>query len=248
MNHREEITAELKQIDPSMAQWPFHMPYRLPAGYFEAATEKFLESASLGLHIEKNKGYQVPGVYFDQLAGNIMAAIRRQEVEQELDDLAPLLNNVSREMPYSHISLPEFNMEAIMGQAAANQIPVIKMPVRKTRKWLQYAAAAVLAGVILTTAFLYNGDNNNAVDEATLASYAQMDVSKEMTMLSEEELNTYLTTTEKLVVTSGERDQYGEDELPDVNEHIQLMSDDELKQYLDESAETSAEAKVDTNS
>jgi hypothetical protein len=75
-----------------------------------------------------------------------------------------------------------------------------------------------------------------------------MDVSKEMTMLSEEELNTYLTTTEKLVVTSGERDQYGEDELPDVNEHIQLMSDDELKQYLDESAETSAEAKVDTNS
>lgn len=67
MNHREEITAELKQIDPSMTQWPFHMPYRVPAGYFNAITEKLLECALIGLHIEKSQCYKVPAGYFDQL-------------------------------------------------------------------------------------------------------------------------------------------------------------------------------------
>lgn len=241
--------AELKQIDPSMVQWPFHMPYRVPAGYFDAVTEKLLEQSSSELVVEKSQAYKIPAGYFDQLPGHILAAIYRLDVEQELEELAPVLNHVSKQMPYTRTTVPEFNMGAIMERAAVSKIPVIQMPVHKTRKWVQYAAAAVVTGVILVTAFLFNGSNSNTADELLAhAEYVQMDVPHEMARVSEEELNTYLATTEKLVVTTGERDQYGEDELPDVNEHIQLMSDDELKQYLDESAESSAEVKADTNS
>lgn len=248
MNHREEITAELKQIDPSMTQWPFHMPYRVPAGYFNAITEKLLECALIGLHIEKSQCYKVPAGYFDQLPDNILRAIRREEVEQELEVLAPVLNRVSKQMPYTTTLMPEFDMEVIMERAAVNEIPVIQMPVSKTRKWMPYAAAAVVTGVILATAFLYNDYNSNAVDTTTIANYAQMDVSQEISKLSEEELNTYLAATEKLVINTGDRDVYGIEVLPEVDEHIEMMSDDELKQYLEESAESSAEAKVDTNS
>ena len=104
---------------------------------------------------------------------------------------------------------------------------------------------AIVAGVLITTAFLYN-ESDHSTGKPTVANYAQMDVSKEITKLTEEELDTYLTTTEKLVVTTADREQYGIDDLLEVDEHIQLTSDDELKQYLNESAEASTEESTDT--
>ena len=248
MQNREAITAELKQIDPVMAQWPFHMPYRVPAGYFDALTEKLLEQASSELMAAKRTVYDVPAGYFNQLPGQVLAAVRKLDVEQELEQLAPILNQVSREMPYTRAEISAIHAEVIMEHAAVAEIPVVQMPVRKTRKWIRYMAAAVTTGIILLTALFYNNRNVKNIDEMNFASYAKMDVSQEITRLSEEELSAYLTATEKLVVTAGDRDQYTEDALPDVNEHIQLMSDDELKQYLNESAESSAEVKNDTNS
>lgn len=245
MNHREEITAELKQIAPSMTQWPFHMPYSVPVGYFDAIADKLLEQASIELVVAKRQTYAVPPGYFDQLHGNILAAIRKQDVAQELEELAPSLNLISKQMPYTKTALPAFNMEAIMERTAMTEIPVIQMPVRKARKWMPYAAAAVVTGVILATAFLYNG---KTTDEANGINYAQVDVSHEMSKLSEEELNTYLAATEKLVINTGDRDVYGVENLPEVDEHIEMSSDDELKQYLDESTESLAEVKADTNS
>lgn len=243
MNHREEITAELKQIDPLMAQWPVQMPYSVPAGYFDAIADKLLEQASIELVVEKSLAYTIPAGYFDQLPGTILAAIHKVEVEQELEELAPSLNLVSKQMPYAKTALPELNMEAMMERAAMDKIPVIQMPVRKVRKWMPYAAAAVVTGVILATAFLYNG---TTADEANSMNYAQVDVSQEMSKLSEEELNTYLAATEKLVINTGDRDVYGVEALPEVDEHIEMSSDDELKQYLDESTESLAEAKTDS--
>jgi len=243
MNHREEITAELKQIDPSMAQWPFHMPYKVPVGYFDTITGKLLEQASLELVVEKSQTYKIPADYFEHLPDRILAAIRKQDVTEELEELAPVLNLVSKQMPYSRTALPEFNVEAVMEQTAMNAIPVIQMPVRKVRKWMQYAAAAVVTGVVLATAFLYNG---KTTDETNSINYAHVDVSQEMSKLSEEELNTYLATTEKLVINTGDRDVYGVETLPEVDEHIEMSSDDELKQYLDESTESSAETKTDS--
>ncbi len=244
MSQREEITAELVQIDPSMASWPYHMPYSLPVGYFDGITEKLLEQSSIGLLVEKSRGYQVPAGYFNQLSARIMAAIHKQEVAHELEEIAPLLNTISRQTPYTPVSLPQFEMEGIMEKAAETAIPVIQMPVRKKNKWMQYAAAAVATGVIVVTAFMYNGrSTNNNID----SNYAQLDVSHEISRLSEEELNTYLASSEKMVINTGDRDVYGIEALPEVDEHIEMSSDDELKQYLDESSEVSGEAKADTN-
>ncbi len=243
MSHREEITAELKQVDPSMAQWPFHMPYSVPVGYFDTITGKLLEQAYLELVVEKSQAYTIPAGYFELLPDRIMVSIRKQDVTQELEELAPVLNLVSKQMPYSRAALPELNMEALMEQTAMSEIPVIQMPVRKTRKWIQYAAAAVVTGVVLATAFLYN---SKTTDEVNSINYAHVDVSQEMSKLSEEELNTYLAATEKLVINTGDRDVYGVEALPEVDEHIEMSSDDELKQYLDESTESLAEAKADS--
>lgn len=245
MRQREEITAELVQIDPSMASWPCHMPYSLPAGYFDGITGTLLERSSIGLMVEKRRGYQVPVGYFNQLSARIMAEIHKQEVANELEEIAPLLNTLSKQTPYTSISLPQIQMEGIMEKAAETAIPVIQMPVRKKHKWMQYAAAAVVTGVIVVTAFMYNGRSaNNNTD----INYAQMDVSHEISRLSEEELNTYLASSEKMVINTGDRDVYGIEALPEVDEHIEMSSDDELKQYLDESSEVSGEAKADTNS
>lgn len=245
MSQREEITAELAQIDPSMSLWPYHMPYSLPFGYFEGITGKLLEQSVVGLMVEKSRGYQVPAGYFNQLSDRIMAAIHKQAVANELEEIAPLLNTISKQMPYTSISLPQFQMEGIMEKAAEAAIPVIQMPVRKKNKWMQYAAAAVATGVIVVTAYMYNSRSEN---NSANINYAQLDVSHEISRLSEEELNTYLATSEKMVINTGDRDVYGIEALPEVDEHIEMSSDDELKQYLDESTEVSGEAKADTNS
>ena len=142
MSHKEEITAELQQIDPLMTQWSFEIPYRVPADYFVALPERILELAITGLPVERKTGYQIPVNYFDHLSENILAFIHQQEVKDELEELAPILNQVTKTMPYSQTRLPIMNMEAIMEQAAVNKIPVIQMPVRKAHKWMQYAAAS----------------------------------------------------------------------------------------------------------
>lgn len=245
MNRSAAIKEELAQMNPVMVQWPFHMPYRVPRGYFENLTEIILEQSLAGLSVHKTRVYDVPDHYFQELPASIMANIRRNEVEEELEEVAPLLHTVSRKMPYSGIAIPSFNMEAVMERAAVNEVPVIQMPVRKSRRWLQYASAAVVTGVIVAAAFIYNG---NTTDATTVEQYAQIDVSQEISKLSEEELNTYLAATEKLVINTGDRDVYGIEALPEVDEHIEMTSDDELKQYLEESAESITETKADTNS
>lgn len=248
MSQREAIKNELKQMGLSLEHLSARIPYRVPEGYFEAFSDLLLDRLAVNVDLSKSKVYQLPDGYFDGLSDSIIAAIRKAEVMEEMESLSPLLNTLSKEMPFQQQASPALNMETIMQKAAVHEIPVVQMKARRPLKWMRLAAAAVVAGLLITTAVLYTSDTNQQSGDSNFADYAQIDVSQEMSKLSEEELNTYLSSSEKLVVAAGYREQYGEDELPDVNEHIQFMSDDELKQYLDESGESVSSETVESNS
>lgn len=234
------------EVSQSLQGLPVDVPYQLPAGYFDELSDKILEYVQTGLLFEKINAYKVPENYFEELSAAILSTIRQQEISDELEEVAPLLNQISKKVPYTISTDATIDIQSIVNSAAQkNEATVIQMPVRKIRKWMQYAAAAVVAGVLLTVGILYTNDNIESIQQST-AAYAQMDIPTEMSKLSEDELSTYLNTTEKLIVTSGERDQISIDELPDIDEHIQLMTDDELKQYLNESTESSSEETVNT--
>lgn len=236
MHNREEITAELTGIVPSAVEWPVTVPYRVPAGYFDHVPGITAEHVASEIPVYRRMAYHVPGDYFITLPGIILQTIRQQEVKEELDEVAPLLNSISKINPYSRPEMAMPDIKSILQQETVAEAKVVAMPQRKQKKWLQYAAAAVIAGVLMTIAVMDN--HSEELNLSNVDQYAQIDVHQEMSRLSEDELSSYLNTAEKLVVSSTDRDSYAMDELPDVNDHIEMMSDDDLNQYLNESAES----------
>jgi len=245
MQKREEITNELTSIVNAAITWPVAVPYRIPVGYFDGLSELIMERVLVDLPGKTNV-YTVPRHYFDQLPEDILRAVRHAEVSEELREVAPFLHTIPKVDPYHAPVMPEVNIQAIMEEGKEfDSGKVIAMPAKRKSLWIRYAAAAVMVGVLVTAAFIYNGKESGT---ETISNYAQINVSDEISKLSEEELNNYLTNAEKLVIATADRESLLIDELPDVNDHLEYMSDDELNEYLQESTESTSTETVDINS
>lgn len=246
MQNREEITIELANIVSSVTTWPVAAPYKVPVGYFDALSEMILERISAGLPTKVNV-FEVPENYFAQLPDAILRAVIHIEVSDELQQVAPFLQSIPKTNPYQTKTAPVLDIQAIMdGKSASASGKLIAMPAVRKNVWMRYAVAAAMIGVLVTATFIYNG--NQATIAVDPDQYAKMDVSNEISKLSEDELTNYLSSAEKLVVATADRESLQIDELPDVNDHLDDMSDDELKQYLQESTEATSTETVDINS
>ncbi len=246
MHNREAISAELTAINASFAHWPVHVPYTVPAGYFEALTELLMEHLVTGLPVKVNV-YTVPENYFEQLPEKLLHAIRHEEVSAELENVAPFLNTLSKKTPYTTATEPFINVRAILHDTATEQPgKLVQMPGKKLSGWMRFAVAAVMIGIVITAAFVFN--TNKGYGTADHINYAQVDISTEISKLSEDELATYLSSAEKLVIATADRESLLINELPDVNDHLEYMSDDELNEYLHESTDVASSATAGTNS
>jgi len=152
MKKRKDIADELQQMVPG-ENWPAETP-----------------------------GYEVPAGYFEQLPGHIMQQIKALEapsVQQELDEIAPLLAQLHKQHPYSvpagyFDALPEQVMAAIPVQDTAK---VVRMPFRKTY-WKWAVAAAITASIAVSTMLFINNNgtgNNMEAQLAAISDQAMMD-------------------------------------------------------------------------
>lgn len=245
MQNRNEITVELAAILTADVVWPVAIPYRVPAGYFNELSDIILDRVRTNLPGKSNV-YTLPDNYFDQLPAHVLQAIRHAEVSDELQEVAPFLSTIPKKDPYHVHELPALDVQTIIQGQQNDSGKIVAMAAPKKHLWMRYAAAAIMTGVLITAAFIYNGSKDVAV--SNVGSYAQIDVSNEISKLSEDELNSYLTSAEKLVTVTADRESLLIDELPDVNDHLDYMSDDELNQYLKESTESASTETVDINS
>ncbi|MBL0881823.1 MAG: hypothetical protein IBJ16_00505 [Chitinophagaceae bacterium] len=246
MQHKEEIRIELTSIVSSAIAWPIAVPYKVPVGYFDALSEMILERIGTRLP-HKVHVFEVPMNYFEQLPDAILQAVRHADVNDELQQIAPFLQSIPKTNPYQRKITPVLDIEAIMDRKAESDSgKVIAMPATRKNLWMRYVAAAVMIGVLVTVAFIYNG--NQSMQLVNTDQYAKMDVSNEISKLSEDELTNYLSSAEKLMIAVADRETLLIDELPDVNDHLDYMSDDELDQYLQESTESASTETVGTNS
>lgn len=238
MDKNEEILSELREISPFLAGLEQVNPYTLPDGYFEALpdriTEKILLTADLQSGLPNN--YQVPHGYFDNLSDKVLSKIKMQEqvneISSELASVAPLLNTISKAPVYR---VPEGYFERELSiQPPKKAAPVFS--IRLAKKWMQYAAAAVVAGVLVTGAFLYTDNSELPVE---YEKYGQIDIPAALDNVSEEELLKYLGNTEHNVIMPSVNVSAAEAELFDMNSSMQTISDEELKQYLKENTELS---------
>lgn len=222
----------MQELSPLVAGISRVNPYQLPAGYFESLPQDLLE----GIRAEqpelgsRQPLFSVPAGYFDNLAASVLARVKQQEltVQQELEELAPLLNTISKEPVYQ---VPEGYFESleltIPLKLAKPSASVFSFS-RRTKRVLQYAVAACTAAVLMFGAYMYSNQ------DSTVISYREaktMDLTEELSELKEEDINNYLNETPLVgyAVNNG-----GED--INVEEILEITSDQEISDYLEETA------------
>jgi len=232
MEHRQEILQELRDISPLIADSQQVNPFTVPQGYFDGLAGSILEKMRIDTLLSNASAntYGIPAGYFERLAGNILSKIQSgsNEIRTELEEVAPLLNTISKQEIYSvpagYFAQTNFAKVARYGKV---------ITLRVARKWTQYAAAAVMAGVLVTGAFIFTDNRTNLDNE----QYQRMDVTSELNKVSDDELVKYVNNPEHAIAAPATTQLASEEELVDVKNNIQQVSDDELKQYLKENAE-----------
>lgn len=244
MEKKAEIRYELIEISPFWADMGQSIPYSLPQGYFQSLPAIVLEKIQDKSALLPNpaNSYTIPENYFTDLPGLILSKIQKQslgvnEVATELAEVAPMLNTISKQQVYA---VPQGYFERTDFVAASRitgrEAKIVNL--KSVRKWMQYAAVAVFAGVLITGAFMFTDNSGNYLE---FEQYKQLDVPAELNKLNEDELVKYLDNNqEHTVLTASEAQSANEEDLFDVKNNIQNLSDEELTQYLKENGETAS--------
>ena len=241
MNESKEILEELQQICPSLVAAQRKQAFRVPADYFDHLSAEIMASieAESVVPVKTAAPYIAPDHYFTTLADNIITTVQAISVEQsdELSSIARVLSGVGKNETY-RVPVGYFGETPAIITAAVLQNKIGKPAVIKNlRRWTQYAAAAVIGGILVTGAFMYTDSKSYLEQEmrskpslnklpATSPSVTNEAV-KEAPVVEEEVIKEDETVKESAKPNEEMR-------LTDFAKKIELLSDDELKKYLEE--------------
>jgi len=217
MKRNPEIGKELETISPAVANLSLRMPFCVPEGYFESLPHQILESVKnetlIGEETTENAifdskpafltPFSVPEGYFEGLSANILSRIKEtnnESITAELNRISPLLAEFERKNPFS---IPENYFEDLNISSAIIPAPketgrVVSMSIRK--RWINYAAAAVITAVLAGSVYFFMQVTGNNADPVAPTPIAQNDVSeKDSLEVSPEALSNFLSQTEGIV-------------------------------------------------
>lgn len=238
MDEKQKILDELREISPLLAENQPVIPYRVPETYFEGLADSVLGMISVqGLfNTVKSPTYEVPEGYFETLSSNILSRIREQvpvnEIAGELNEIAPLLNTVSKKEVYA-VPAGYFDTVVFAANRQADKAPAKIVTLKTAHKWMQYAAAAVITGVLVTGAFLYTDNNDYKKTENT----DRLNVTNELDKMSVDDLAGYLDNPSLFIAAPAATTLASEADLMDVKNNVHQYSDEELSQYVKENGE-----------
>ena len=211
--------------------------YAIPEGYFEGLAAHMLQrirehetadssdDSEITFLATKEMPYVVPAGYFEKLSSDILQNISAENphgsVQEELTALSPLLAGMKKDNPYF---LPEDYFK---------NIAVVKAPAKVIsltgRKWFRYAAAAVVAGIIVLAALVIPNTNNDT--GKSLAKFEKT-LEKEIDRTSDEELDEFIDQFTDAGLTGKENAA-----TTDANDLLKDIPDNELKLFLEETAD-----------
>jgi hypothetical protein len=216
-------------------------PYQVPQGYFDhfaasllqrikanearSAKEELETLSPLLSGLGKKMPFSTPDNFFEELSDNAVAGAKAIDfVNVELENLSPLMSSLKDKQVYEAPAgyfdqLPQQILQKVKSQPAK----VVSM--NFTRKIVRYAAAAVVAGLIVVAAWLYIG---NGKEEPGLAGIEQ---------ISDESLETYIdnqssvSPAETMVLADNTNAEIDEEDMKDM---LADVSDEELQKYVDQ--------------
>ena len=215
-------------------------PYTVPEAYFDHFPSVMLDKANVfSFGTNSKNSFSIPEGYFDSLADNILKKVKEpvfESVQQELNQLSPFLSGIPKVNTYS---VPENYFEAlntsdVTGNKIAHEAKVISIG-SKRRKWFTYAAAACIAAVLSTGGYQYF---NNKPADNNAPSLANVDVQKQLSVLSDDEINNYLKNNNNIAVYTNIGDDDQQQQGLNVQDLLQNVSDEEIHQYLNEDPES----------
>jgi hypothetical protein len=144
--------------------------------------------------------FQAPTGYFETLPQALMSRIKSQK------NTATILE------------LPKLDQTT----------PVVQM--HKARKWIMYAAAAMLTGILVTGAFLFS---DKPVDQMK-QQYQLQDLGAALDAVPDAALEQYLEENQTIAVDEVLSTPI--QKLPELGDHIQNISNENLNNYLEENS------------
>lgn len=117
----------------------------------------------------------------------------QQEIQNELEGIAPLLNKIHK-APVQQI--PESYFEKF--SAPIPQQPNKVIARFGFNKWIMYASAAAIAGILVTSVLQYTDKKSNSFD---YEQYNKINITEELSKLSDEELQDYLVSVSETSAT-----------------------------------------------
>lgn len=200
MYSRNPIQAELEEIAPALANASAVLPFQAPKGYFEAL-EPLAFLHEPAFIWESSLPFQAPAGYFETMPEVLMSKIKAQEVQVVV-------------------------LEA--HEPAPKTTPVVQMA--KARKWIMYAAAAMLTGILVTGAFLFSDKPAEQMKE----QYQLEDLGVALDAVPDAALEQYLEENQTIAVD--EVLASPNQKLPELSDHIQNISNEKLNDYLEENS------------
>jgi len=226
MEERKNHISELDEIAPLLVGIGNANPYAVPVDYFNSLTESILFHVQLSQLKSITNSFSVPEGYFENLADTVLIKIHNSgpanEVQQELSDIAPLLNTINKKNIFS---LPDNYFKKLEVPVPRERKPgkIISIA-SNVRKWVTYAAAASVLFIITTTSYLYVTIHGRSVEK-------HMPIEQRIAELNEAEIINYLKDNDGIM--SGNLIP-ATNEDPQIQHMLQRVSDEEIENYLNE--------------
>ena len=204
MTRSTDIVKELEALSPVVAQINAVVPYQVPEVYFETLSTVVMARIAAGGNEEnsllqvagKTMPQDVPAGYFDSLADTILTKLKANgttvAVTDELQELSPVLAGISKANVYE---APAGYFDTLATAVTAKLQPETKVvSLSVARKWMRYAAAAVVLSMLAFGINYSLQKKNNAVAiAAKIKTEAQFN--KQLASVSDEAIINYLQLT-----------------------------------------------------
>jgi hypothetical protein len=262
MKRNPEIGQELLGLSPAVANLSARMPFYVPEGYFELFPERMLDLLRAEHELESNQSsifdtktgisgpFMIPDGYFEGLSDKILGKIQQNEVESvhsELERISPLLAKSERKNPFE-VPVGYFenmDLQTAINHGQENTGRVISMGSRK--KWLNYAAAAVITAFLAGAIYLYSTISGNDMPVST-QPLAMVEKSENDSLhVSPEALSSFLDQTDGIVETEVfemDVDSIGQNlailelDEKEIRTVLQSLPDDAISKYISENPDT----------
>ena len=234
MNSRKQIQEELTELKSLLPLEKGPEVYSVPQGYFEGFAASVLqklkaepaESVSEELHsissllagISKKMPFSVPENYFTENTEGLSGLVSEEVMPDFLQE--------NKQLPYTVPAGYFENLpQAVLIKVNPKEAKVI--PISSSRKWMRYAAAAIITGVIAISSVLYFG-NNQSVDPASQPGEW---VAKKLKNVPDKEIDDFINTTD---VSTTAMAKTGSSDKTEVRRLLNDIPVNELKDFLDE--------------